>query len=307
MPRISEMLRQNDEGVARAWVFTLPNYDDDDISKLREFNCRYLVYGKEVAPTTGTPHLQGYVYFTHSKSLRTLKRYFPRAHFEPAIASPEQNRDYCVKDGDWFERGEIPRCRGNGGDNQRARWERMRDLVKQGSMHSIAEEEPKIWIMHYKTLKTIERDHMIAPPNTVDVCGEWYYGEPGAGKSHHVRELYPNYYDKLLNKWWDGYQNEMVVLLDDFDKNHSKLGSHLKRWADKYHFKAEVKGGAMNIRPVKIVVTSNYSPNDIWADDPPLLAAIRRRFKVIHFHDWRTQPHAYSLSIDPQAQVLPEV
>lgn len=31
-----------------------------------------------------------------------------------------------------------------------------------------------------------------------------------------------------------------------------------------------------------IVVTSNYTPEELWPDDPELLRAIRRRFKVEH-------------------------
>lgn len=55
----------------------------------------------------------------------------------------------------------------------------------------------------------------------------------------------------------------------------------MKRWADHYKFTAEVKGGATNLRPKRIVVTSNYHPRDIF-EDPLVLAAIERRFDIIH-------------------------
>ena len=48
----------------RRWCFTLNNYTDEDLQQLRGVvpsKCRYIVFGREVAPETETPHLQGYL------------------------------------------------------------------------------------------------------------------------------------------------------------------------------------------------------------------------------------------------------
>lgn len=110
----------------------------------------------------------------------------------------------------------------------------------------------------------------------------WIYGIPGVGKSYCVRMAFPIFYSKPCNKWWDGYSGEEKVLIDDFDKNHQVLGHHLKIWGDNYSFTAEIKGGQIYPTYDQLVITSNYSPREIFGKDEMLCAAIERRFRVIH-------------------------
>jgi len=100
--------------VAKTWTFTKNNYDSNDIQFFIEWSdFTYMVFGRETAPTTGTPHIQGY--FTLSKAVRPsyLKRVLPKGtHFEAARKCELANTRYCTKSGNYTV---IDRRRGRPG------------------------------------------------------------------------------------------------------------------------------------------------------------------------------------------------
>lgn len=97
---------------SKYWCFTLNNYDEGDINQLRNLMdsgtlVSYVVFGREVGEN-GTPHLQGYVEFkTRWDLVRCTRSFLPRAHFEQRRGTPQEAADYCKKDGDWEQSGEI--------------------------------------------------------------------------------------------------------------------------------------------------------------------------------------------------------
>ena len=102
---------------SRSYVFTLNNYDDDNVAHLNlvlanTAMVNYAVYGFEVG-ASGTPHVQGYVSFATVKSMSQVKRFLgsPRVHVEVAKGTAEENRVYCIKDGDHHSFGILPRQR----------------------------------------------------------------------------------------------------------------------------------------------------------------------------------------------------
>lgn len=112
---------------------------------------------------------------------------------------------------------------------------------------------------------------------------EWWWGPAGSGKTSKAFSEYPDLYIKPLSKWWDGYNDQEVVLIDDWSPDHAMLVNHLKHWADRYPFAAEIKGSMMQIRPKKIIITSNYPIESCFEREEDQMA-LKRRFKVTRFH-----------------------
>lgn len=260
---------------SRAYCFTHNNYPNTELQD--QLECKYIIYGKEVGES-GTPHLQGFVYFNTVKSLSQVIKLLPGCHVEPAI-SPQDAIQYCRKDGDVTERGIPPVTQKRKGEMEQERWHTALKLAKDGN---ISEIEPDIQFKYYRTIKEIAKDHMAPVQDAPDLAGQWFVGKAGTGKSRTAREENPHHYCKPLNQWWDGYQDEEVVIVDDMDPFHKSLAYDLKIWGDRYSFIAPIKGGAKRIRPSKVIVTSQYTPEEIW-EDTATLEAINRRYARRYF------------------------
>ena len=102
------------------WVFTLNNFTEEEVERVRALgedeSCRYVVFGREVGGG-GTPHLQGYICFTEKRTMgRAKDAISARAHIEIMRGNPTQASDYCKKDGDFEEFGEVPGGKGHRSD-----------------------------------------------------------------------------------------------------------------------------------------------------------------------------------------------
>lgn len=264
----------SDNKRVRNWVFTVNNWTLSDIDLFGSLECSYLCYGKEVGES-GTPHLQGMVVFENPRKLTGMKRIHPTAHWEPMKGTFEQAREYCIKDGDIFERGCLPASQKEKGVLGKRALEERWELAKQGKFQELDPENIKVYEYIYAKYSTKPMDNDILE-------NLWIVGPSGCGKSRKIRQEFPEFYSKPMSKWWDGYQLEETVVLDDFDPSHGKfLEYYLKIWADHYAFNAEVKGGMLNIRPKRIIVTSQYTIEECF-ESVEGREALNRRFKVEH-------------------------
>lgn len=259
---------------AKHWVYTLNNPMADEL--LDDSLATYHVYGREKGES-GTPHLQGYVAFKKGQRFTSVKKILPRAYWAKMKGTSQEASDYCKKDGDYHEYGTLPLT---GPQQVKVNYDQLWVDIKTKSIEDL----PKQYLCnHYKTVVAIKKDYPIRPADLPDVCGIWIYGKSGVGKSRLAREMASNvYYPKKADKWWDGYQQEDYVILDDLSPKHCDMAYNLKLWADYTSFIAETKGGSMLIRPKHFIVTSQYTIGDVFRDSPLDCEAVERRFKMIY-------------------------
>ena len=253
-----------------------PTKDWDDLVAM--LNPAYMV-GQLERGEAGTLHWQFAVQWQNPRSFAAIKKDLPLAHFEE-VRSWAAAVTYCQKadtrdSGPW-EFGTRPT--GGSGKAQAEDWETWYQLAAEGKFKEIP---AKIQIKHLGNLERIHRQNLKFIDQT-DVRGVWIWGAPGVGKSHFARQVLgaEGYYPKLNNKWWDGYQSQKVVIMEDVDKETVKfLHHHLKIWADRWGSLARPRGRGCPHSPM---AGSNFQlqhhGHPQGPRGPPAQEAITRRF-----------------------------
>jgi len=299
--------RTNAKSAIKHWMITInhPTEEDKLLLDALKSEANYWVIGSEVGDQ-GTPHLQCFFSLKKGVRMSALKAKIPRAHLDRCNGTTLQCSDYCKKGNDFTEGGDMTLCLQRGQAATAANRERYAEVVALAKKRRFDEIEPGLLLRHYSAIKRIAQDHPANPPDAPDVTGFWYHGTPRSGKSATARYENPGFYDKPCNKWWDGYAGQDVVIIDDFDLNHKVLGHHVKRWLDRYSFPAEVKGTTIQIRPLKVIITSNYTPEEIWVEDPTTAEAIRARCQFKRFDKHSFNPSLWNKTVlPPDAQEIP--
>lgn len=269
---------------SKYWCFTINNPENgfDELNSVK--NWAYMVAGKEVGKE-GTPHLQCFVAFNGRHKFPVVKRMLPTAHIERMISTPVQAAEYCKKDGDYVEFGTLPDYYGGkaGGDAKHERYNSAIELSKSGNFNAMEDLHPDMFWNNYNTMKRVAMDHPAPVRDLEFQDNEWIWGQTGVGKSYMARKENPGFFLKLHNKWWLGYRGEEFVIYDDLSRSDAGwIGDFLKTWGDRYSFACETKYGGSTIRPKRIIITSNYSIDELFGHDEDLCAAIKRRYKSRH-------------------------
>lgn len=251
---------------------TINNYSENRCKKLRKLVDRkvlsYIIIGYEVGNEGyGTPHLQIYGQ-SYAKEIRTTtlkKELGNKAHIEQAFGTYKHNRRYCGKDLFWEEFGiartEKSQTQGKSKANlMQFRLQKIADLAKGGAtFKQLVAEDILVAAKYTKFCDRMSLYYKPEPRQNLQV--ELHYGLPGAGKTFDWFDRYPDTYELPIKTgkneplWWDGYDGEKEVLLDDFSGKIA-LDDFL-RLIDKYRVKVPIKGSFVNFVPDRICITTN--------------------------------------------------
>jgi len=270
--------------------FTFNNYPEgvEKPEFWKKLGCSYLVFGYEICPTTGTPHLQGYCEFNSSKRFKTLKNFNVKISWRRCNASGAANTLYCLKE----KRGHYTEGKMKA-QGTRTDILNIKDLLDNGESHlEVAEQHFACYIRNFKGfdrysyLKSMEK----AKENeTREVYVEIRWGPTGTGKTtsakKEARALGLDYYVASMgatNFWWTGYNGEPYVILDEFRENIPL--NQLLRILDENICQVSVHGGQVPLMATTIIITSNTNPADWYAncDYDSRNALCRRIKKVAH-------------------------
>lgn len=281
------------------FAFTLNNYTDDQVSVIKDFaksdNVYHLIFGFEVAPTTGTKHLQGAFSLKNRSRGSTVKNLIgiKELHIEPTRKIYEANISYCKKSENYWEFPDSFIRRDKVSKKSKQTFKEAVELAKQGKFDQIEAEKMIKYDMKFKKIyaESKEVENLYLNNRFGDFFKEFFifmHGPTGTGKSFRIDDIIytlqswwkdycndnkMNYhplrtFKKNLSKWWDGYLGEEIVIIEELQPNWCSIsGGKLKVWLDQYVFSGEVKGGTIEkMRPKWFIMTSNYTLEQLFTD-----------------------------------------
>lgn len=286
----------------RRWCFTINNYEvDQDNFPLSWHEARVddrivgFICGCEVAPTTGRPHLQGYLETGNTVTLQQILKWplFAReiskhhsVRLLVARGTAEQSKRYICgpytkRDGTSKECDEFPIIFGKfsksrEGQGKRTDWDTLKEMAKaQSSDREIAEAVPHLALPHVAKLQAWRNIWKDVPQ-----VREWKtrvviaYGPPRAGKSTWMRQQAVQEaaqygqqpYEKAdADKWWPGYHGHLVVTIDECHGGYFQWHQLLKT-IEEGQLIVQFKGGSQPFVARTIYMTCNDHPSTWYKD-----------------------------------------
>lgn len=224
---------------------------------------RYSVMGFEIGGQNGTPHLQGFVQFSSAIRMTTVQAKIPpllRAHLElmRKNSTPQQAAEYCKKDGNFKEWGEIVK------QGQRRDLEEIKEMIDRGTSYE------ELWDTHFPSMVQyrksfleyceLKRSSSLRDMPRVFV----FWGPTGTGKTRRAHAVNPESTFVYPGAgWFDGYRGQQVAIFDEFDGSDVPF-SLWKRLCDRYKMLVPIKGGFTAWTPSVIIFTSNIEPLSWW-------------------------------------------
>lgn len=274
---------------SKYFCFTINNYNEEEEQTLQTLanqknKVTYLIYGREVGEN-GTRHIQGYIEFLNRQRFAGAKRMLGnRCHLERRLGTSTEAAEYCRKDGDVFENGEISVSK----QGHRSDLDSLHESLKaKKSLAEISDEHFGVFLKYERTIRSYKFLHSIPrnpekPPSVI--C---YWGNTGTGKTKAVWANCVSVNDVWVypgKGWFDGFEDHTIALFDEFRGSSMELHL-LLQILDRYPLKVRIKGAHVNWNPQEIYLTSNQNPIDWYPNvDQASRDALMRRFtNIVYF------------------------
>lgn len=262
---------------SRKWVFFINNWTDSDLIDVKRLfkNCEYAVIGKEHAPTTKTPHLQCYGRWKNAVAFETLKKRLPTASFMEGKGDDFDNQTYSSKENLIFEVGSPVKEE----QGRRTDIKTIADKIrsKQISYEELMFDYPDMFLRYSRSFEKMFNAVLTPRDKNKPPEVHWRWGKAGVGKTRFVEEKHPSIYQKDNTLWWDGYNQQEAIIIDDFD--NSIPYRTLLRILDRYAYQGQIKGGYVQLNSPYIYITCEFPPDSYWTANE--LTQITRRLTSV--------------------------
>jgi len=261
----------NELDQARNWCFTDFNLCNwNAIFNKYSDIIRYVCFGLETCPSTGTKHYQGWIQFTTKRTQGGVQRIckddelkknnkeykINQLHVEPCYGDEFDNEKYCKKEGKFTHLGKFL------SQGARTDLEMIRKLIADETpMKQIADDFFDTWCRNYKAFeKYREMLNQDKYKNFRHVEVEVIQGKTGQGKTRRAMEdaTYKINADDL--QWWDGYNGDKCIVIDEYS-NQLPI-TKLLNLLDGYQLRLPIKGGHTYAYWNKVFITTNKDWDD---------------------------------------------
>lgn len=240
---------------------------------------RYICWGEEVCPSTKKKHNQGWIQFFNKKRFGGVKRLFgcKKIHIEACYGNEFKNDKYCKKDNKFKQLGKFVT------QGQRTDLEDIKkNIIKGAKLKNVMNDHFETYCRYRNGIKDFYQvTQKEISKKWRDIKVEYVWGSTGTGKTRYAMKeaQYKITGDAL--QWWDGYENEKTILIDEYDNNIPI--TQMLNILDGYHLRLPVKGGFTYAHWNRVIITSNLSPDMLHtnAKEAHRDALFRRITKIV--------------------------
>lgn len=260
----------------------------------------WLICQMETAPSTGTVHLQGAISFAKPVRKQAVSNLLCKAWVCQRRGSVDDCVTYCSKEesrleGPW-EFGERPVGQEAGKKNlPGAKLKEIYSLMENGaSLDEIMALYPADFIRLERNIRSVwsRLTQKRASGPRLDLKVIVLNGPTGSGKTRTAFELAGGYdADKVFvvqkttgkgqTVWWNGYESQPTVILDEFDDTWYSY-KELLRVLDVHPYRCDTKGGFVWLAATTIIITSCRPPR-MWYAGQVERAELDRRISEVRY------------------------